>query len=166
MIEKLPFCCVPGVWGVCGLDDVGVTGPLGVNGFAAGFNVYFFGALYGFSTEISLLAPLGVCYDEKNYNQNIFNVWNIICILVTGVEDVVIVVHDEPLMLVICCAGGEIVVWCSGRCSEMFAVDCSLSPIGNTDLILETFSKIVWFEISRTHFSQSYFFLGGKKRVF
>lgn len=54
------LCCAPGVWGVWGLDEFGVTGFLGVNGFAAGFNVNFFGAACCFSTELSLEMP-GVC---------------------------------------------------------------------------------------------------------
>lgn len=58
------FCCVPGVWGVWGLDDVGVTGFLGVNGLAAGFKVNFFGAFCCFSKEVSFEFT-GVCC--KNY---------------------------------------------------------------------------------------------------
>lgn len=63
------FCCVPGVWGVCGLDDVGVTGFLGVNGFAAGFNVNFFGAFCCFSKESFEFT--GVCCE--NYCRYLMN---------------------------------------------------------------------------------------------
>lgn len=56
------FGCVPGVWGVWGRDEFGVTGILGVKGFAAGFNVYFFGAFCCFSDEVdSTLTLPGVC---------------------------------------------------------------------------------------------------------
>lgn len=59
---------MPGVNGVCGREEFGVTGILGVKGFAAGFNVYFFGAFCNFSVDVDSLFMLpGVCFKIRLY---------------------------------------------------------------------------------------------------
>lgn len=60
------LCCVPGVWGVWGRDEFGVTGFLGVNGFAAGLRVNFFGAFCCFSEVVSFAFPGVTC---KNFRR-------------------------------------------------------------------------------------------------
>lgn len=69
----LPLCCVTGVCGVCGRDEFGVTGTLGVKGFAAGLSVYFLGALCCFSVaDDDSLFVFMICYNIniKEYSKN------------------------------------------------------------------------------------------------
>lgn len=65
LLLKVGVNSVPGVWGVCGRDEFGVTGILGVNGFAAGFNTNFFGA-FALSVELaSGQIIFDVCYAKR-----------------------------------------------------------------------------------------------------
>lgn len=88
---------------------MGVTGILGVKGFAAGFKVYFFGAFCCFSDEVdSLLVLPGVCCcNEKMkfiiYVTFFFSLISYINIVFTGVDVAGGVLLDELLALDVCC---------------------------------------------------------------